>query len=184
MPMPLHGVHEVGQRCLEQFTADPVRGLPNHDDRFAYSLVVDAPSLRLLAVIVGSAAQQPETVLTVVAGYYSEFVQYPAFVPLGCLLVPIPDRCHKFLLRHLADASAHVAASRILGSILLETPTFVEYRFRPGNTLIVVDRKVIQEFGNGLDSGYDQVIPGTGAGDVEQVPLSVVDLLQVGLVDD
>ena len=54
----------------------------------------------------------------------------------------------------------------------------------PFAALIDVDYKAIQAFGNWLDSGYEQVIPGTCEGDVERVPLSVVDLLQVGLVDD
>ena len=126
MPMPLHGVHEVGQCRLEPLSADTVRGLPDNDHRFAYGLVVDAPSQGLLAFIVSSAAQQPDAVLAMVAGYRSEFVQYPPFVLLGCLSVPVPDCRHKFLLRHLADASAHVAASRVFGSILAEATTFVE----------------------------------------------------------
>ena len=126
MPMPLHGVHEVGQRRLEPLSADTVRGLPDNDRRFAYGLVVDAPSQGLVAFIAGSATQQPDAVLAMVAGYRSEFAEYPPFVLLGCLLVPVPDRRHKFLLRHLADASAHVAASRVFGSILAEATTFVE----------------------------------------------------------
>ena len=48
----------------------------------------------------------------VVAGYRSEFVENPPFVLLECLLIPVPDNRHKFLLRHLADVSTHVAASR------------------------------------------------------------------------
>ena len=80
----------------------------------------------LLALIAGSATQQPDAVLTVVAGYRSEFVENPPLVLLGCLLVPVPGRRHKFLLRHLADASAHVAASRVFGSILAEATTSVE----------------------------------------------------------
>ena len=51
------GVHEVGQRRLEPLSADTVRGLPDNDHRFAYGLVVDAPSQGLLAFIVSSAAQ-------------------------------------------------------------------------------------------------------------------------------
>ena len=76
-PMPLHGVHEVGLRRLEPLLAATVGGLPDHDDRFAYCLVVDAPSHGLLAFIVGSATQQPDAVLTVVAVYLRKFVQYP-----------------------------------------------------------------------------------------------------------
>ena len=126
MPMPLHRVHEVGQCRLEPFTADAVRSLPDHDDRFAYSLVVDAPTHDLLALIVAGLTQQPDAVLAMVAGYRSEFVENLPFVLLGCLLVSVPDRCHKFLLRHLADASPHVAASRVFGNILVEATTFVE----------------------------------------------------------
>ena len=70
--------------------------------------------------------QQPDAVLAMVAGYRSEFVENPPFFLLGCLLVSVPDRCHKFLLGHLADASPHVAASRVFGNILVEATTLVE----------------------------------------------------------
>ena len=120
------GVHEVGQRRLEPLSADTVRGLPDHDHRFAYGLVVDAPPNGLLLFLADRLTQQPDAVLTVMAGYRGEFVQYPPFVLLGCLSVPVPDCRHKSLLRHLADASAHVAASRVFGSILAEATTFVE----------------------------------------------------------
>ena len=126
MPMPLHGVHEVGQRRLEPLSADTVRGLPDNDHRFAYGLVVDAPPNGLLLFLADRLTQQPDAVLTVMAGYRSEFVQNSPFVLLGCLLVPVPHCRHKFLLRHLADASAHVAASRVFGSILAEATTFIE----------------------------------------------------------
>ena len=126
MPVPLHGVHEVGQRRLEPFTADAVRSLPNHNERFAYGLVVDAPPNGQLLFPADRLTQQPDAVLAMVAGYRGEFVENPPFALLGSLLVPVPDRRHKFLLRHLGDASAHVAASRVFGSILAEATTFVE----------------------------------------------------------
>ena len=80
----------------------------------------------MLVLIVGSLTQQPEAVLAVVTGYRSEFVENPPFVLLERLPVSVPDRCHKFLLRHLAEAYPHVAASRVFGSILVEATTFVE----------------------------------------------------------
>ena len=126
MTMPLHGVHEVGQRRLEPFTVDAVGSLPDHDDRFAYVLVVDAPTHDLLALIVAGLTQQPDAVLAMVAGYRSEFVENPPFVFLGRLPVSVPDRCHKFLLGHLADASPHVAAARVFGNMLVEATTLVE----------------------------------------------------------
>ena len=44
--------------------------------------------------------------------------------------------------------------------------------------------KVIQELGRRGDSRYHQVVPGTGAGDVEQVSLRVVDLLEIRIISD
>ena len=116
---------KLGSAALSRFP-HTVRGLPDNDHRFAYGLVVDAPPNGLLLFLADRLTQQPDAVLTVMAGYRGEFVQYPPFVLLGCLLVPVPDRRHKFLLRHLGDASAHVAASRVFGSILAEATTFVE----------------------------------------------------------
>ena len=51
---------------------------------------------------------------------------WSTLTPPFTLLVPVPDRRHKFLLCHLADASAHVAASRVFGNILIEATTCVE----------------------------------------------------------
>ena len=44
--------------------------------------------------------------------------------------------------------------------------------------------QIFEEFGCRLDAGYQQVIPGAGAGDVEQVALAVVDLFEVGILGD
>lgn len=42
--------------------------------------------------------------------------------------------------------------------------------------------QILQEFRRRLDAAHEQIVPGARAGDVEQVPLGVVDLLQVGVV--
>ena len=63
------GVYEVGQRRLEPLSADTVRGLPDNDHRFAYGLVVDAPPNGLLLFLADRLTQQPDAVLTVMAGY-------------------------------------------------------------------------------------------------------------------
>ena len=122
----VNGVNEIGQSRFEPLAAGTVGGLPDRDDRFADGRIVDALSHHLPAISAGSTAQQPDAVLGTVAGYRRELIENPAFVPLGCLLVPVPDSRHKFLLRDVADASAHVAASRILGSILVEATTYEE----------------------------------------------------------
>ena len=51
--------------------------------------------------MVSSAAEEPDAVLPAVAGNRGEFVQYIPCVLLGGLAVAVPDRRHKFLLRHL-----------------------------------------------------------------------------------
>lgn len=50
-------------------------------------------------------------------------------------------------------------------------------------TLIVL-HEVIQEFRHGSDPSYEQMVSGTGAGDVEQMALGVIDLLQIRIVTD
>ncbi len=52
-----------------------------------------------------------------------------------------------------------------------------------GPTLIALE-KVVQEFGYRVGAANQQMIPGAGAGDVEQVALGVVDFLQIGVVAD
>jgi hypothetical protein len=50
-----------------------------------------------------------------------------------------------------------------------------------GATLIAL-HEVVQKFGYWVHSGNQQMISGAGTGNVEQVPLGVVDLLQIGVV--
>ena len=52
-----------------------------------------------------------------------------------------------------------------------------------GPTLIAL-HEVVQKFGYWVDAGNQQMISGAGAGDVEQVALGVIDLLQIGIVAD
>jgi hypothetical protein len=44
--------------------------------------------------------------------------------------------------------------------------------------------EVVQEFGHGPDARNQQMIPGTGTGDIEQVTLGIVDLLQISIITD
>ena len=64
--------------------------------------------------------------LTAMAGDRDEFVEDPAFILLGCLLVSVPDPGPEFLFRHLADSSTHVVVSRLFVNTLIEATTFVE----------------------------------------------------------
>ena len=70
--MALHGLHQVGQCRLQPLAADPISGFPDHDHRLADRLVVAASALfyrRLLLSVVAGLPQQPDAVLTMVAGH-------------------------------------------------------------------------------------------------------------------
>src|SRR6478735_650441 len=43
MPMALHRLNENGRQWLEALAADPVRCLPDHDQRLADRLFIEAP---------------------------------------------------------------------------------------------------------------------------------------------
>jgi hypothetical protein len=42
--------------------------------------------------------------------------------------------------------------------------------------------QIVEKLGRRLDAGDEQMIPRSGAGDIEQVALGVVDFLQVGVI--
>ena len=114
---------QVGQRRLQPLAADPVSSFPDHDQRLADRLIVDASALfyrQLLLPIVAGLPQQPDAMLAMVAGHRDELVQDQAFLPLGRRPVTVSDRRQQFLFCHLADASSHAIASPILGNILCE----------------------------------------------------------------
>ena len=45
-------------------------------------------------------------------------------------------------------------------------------------------REIIQELGNRVDAADQQMIPGSRTCDVQQVPLCLIDFLQIGIVAD
>src|ERR1700730_10043974 len=52
-----------------------------------------------------------------------------------------------------------------------------------GATLVAF-HEVVQKFGYRVDTGNQEMIPSAGAGNVKQMPLGVVDLLQIGVIAD
>ena len=125
MSVSLHRLHQMGQRRLQPLPADAVRSFPDHDHRVSDRLVVDAPTLdpRHLVLRVPGLSQQPDAVFPVVTGDCDELVENKALVLSGRCPVTVSNRSQKFLLRHPADASRQVTASRFFGSILFEAIT-------------------------------------------------------------
>ena len=92
----------MGPRLLT-FTADEVGNHPNRNHRFPAGVIVDAPARQwsISAAFLGGVLQRTNAMLAVMAGDSDEFVEDPAFILLGCLLVSVPDRGQEFLLLHL-----------------------------------------------------------------------------------
>jgi hypothetical protein len=44
--------------------------------------------------------------------------------------------------------------------------------------------EIVQEFRYRVDAGNQQMIPGAGTGNVEQMALGIIDFLQIGIVAD
>jgi hypothetical protein len=44
--------------------------------------------------------------------------------------------------------------------------------------------EILEELGSWADAGDQQVVAGASAGDIEQVPLGIVDVFEIGLVGD
>ena len=127
VPAALLGFHQIGQR-LPPLASDAVGNLPNHHDRFPNSIIADASACQRsgFAAFLGGVLQRTNAMLAVMASDSDEFVEDPAFILLGCLLVSVPDRGQEFLLLHPGDSSTHVVTTRLLGNMLIEATTFVE----------------------------------------------------------
>ena len=93
--MALHGLHQMGQRRLQAFPADPVGGFPDHDHRCSDGLIADAPASQGMgcAFIIVKLAEQPDAVLAMVAGNRDELVEDPALVLLGRRPVTVSYYC-------------------------------------------------------------------------------------------
>src|SRR5260370_14891684 len=50
--------------------------------------------------------------------------------------------------------------------------------------ILIALHDVVEEFGYRVDAGNQQMIPGPGTGDIEQLALSVIHFLQISVVAD
>src|SRR5262245_820693 len=104
MPVPLHRLEEDRQQRPQPFAADPVGRLPDHEQRLAYSLVVNpAAGPRAMTPVYQPCPHTAPRRLAVITGYRRNLVQYPT------ALAPIPPRiavryrCHQLVTRRHAD---------------------------------------------------------------------------------
>jgi|HubBroStandDraft_6_1064221.scaffolds.fasta_scaffold03541_5 hypothetical protein len=78
MAVPLHRLHEDGQKRLQSLAADPVGCLPDHDLHLAHRLIVNPAAEPLSTTPVHlPGPQQTHRMLAVKAGHRCELVRNP-----------------------------------------------------------------------------------------------------------
>src|SRR4051794_39108469 len=103
MSVPLHRLNENGRQRFQPLAADPVRCLPEHDQRFADRLVIKAPLRPWGRAPVGlPTAEHAHGVLAMETSYRDELVQDAPFLGPPALAVSLDDRRHKFIPRRHA----------------------------------------------------------------------------------
>jgi CheY-like chemotaxis protein len=55
---------------------------------------------------------------------------------------------------------------------------------RRGLNRRVLPGQIVQELRRRIDAGHEQMVSGTGAGDIKEMPLGLVDFFEVGVVGD
>jgi len=116
MPMALHGLDENRRQRFQALAADPVRCLPEHDQRLANRLVIDAP-LRPRR----RAQRRPRTtkhthgVFAMKAGDRDELVQNAPLLAPPALPVALNGRSHQFITRHHAHPPHRCLSDPIRG---------------------------------------------------------------------
>src|SRR3954468_15370543 len=103
MPVALHRLHENGRQRFQALAADPVRRLPEHDQRLADRLIVEAPLRPWGRAPVGlSTPEHAHGVLAMEPGHRDELVQDAPLLGPPALAVSLDDRRHEFIPRRHA----------------------------------------------------------------------------------
>jgi hypothetical protein len=121
---------EQRQERLEPFSADPVGGLPQHNERLTHGLIVDRKT-RSPAQPAGDLrrVEEADDVLAVIARDRDGFIEDPEFLFLRASSIPLPNRLQQVLTGFCADLPCHRA---LLGSATL-VADFVRQRPPFGN---------------------------------------------------
>src|SRR6516162_273757 len=116
-PSPQRGGHQR----FETLAADPVRRLPDHNQRIADCLIIKSARGPGSAPCGLFAAQRPHGVLAMKTGHCDELIQNAAFPPTLAISVSLSYRYHQFISRRHGDPPHPRLHSRIsVGSKLDE----------------------------------------------------------------
>ena len=103
MAMPLHRLDQDRHQRPQPLAADPVRCLPDHDQRLAHRIVVNpAPGPRAATPVRLARPQQPHRMLAVEARHRRELVQDPAPLRPIAPRIPLRYRRHQLVTRRHA----------------------------------------------------------------------------------
>src|SRR5215469_1490122 len=121
MFVSLHRLNEEGHQRFETLAADPVRRLPDHNQRIADRLIIKSARGPWSAPCGLFAAQHPHGVLAMKTGHCDELIQNAGFPATLAIGVSLSYRYHQFISRRHGDPPHPRLHSRIsVGSKLDE----------------------------------------------------------------
>src|SRR5215472_5442353 len=103
MFVSLHGLNEERQQGLEAFAANPVRRLPDHNQRIADRIIIKSARGSLSAPGGLFATQHPHGMLAMKTGHCLELIQDARFLAPLAFRVSLSDRYHQFISRRHRD---------------------------------------------------------------------------------
>src|SRR3569833_2912123 len=111
MAVLLHGLKQGRNKSLQSFTADPIGGLPEQNQRFLHCFVVNAvlrPQLLLLFLNSGTLPKKPNRMFPVIAGQFYEFVENVCLCRKRRYLIALPDCLNQLFACRQAQSPPHL----------------------------------------------------------------------------
>ena len=113
MFVSLHGLNEERQQGLEALAADPVRRLPDHNQRIADRIIIKSARGSLSAPRGLFVTQDPHGMLAVKTGHCHELIQDACFLTPLAFGLSLADRYHQFISRRHGEPPHPRLHSRI-----------------------------------------------------------------------
>jgi hypothetical protein len=104
MAVPLHRLQHDWHQWSQPLAADPIRCLPDYDQRLAHSIVINPPPRARAALLIGlPASQQPHSVLTVKARHRRKLIQDATPLRATASGISFPEHHNQLVTRRHAD---------------------------------------------------------------------------------
>src|SRR5215469_16033792 len=126
MFVSLHRLNEEGHQRSETLAADPVRRLPDHNQRIADCLIIKSARGPWSAPCGLFAAEHPHGVLAMKTGHCDELIQNAGFLATLAISVSLSYRYHQFISRRHGVGGPGAALAISAGSKASPGPDDVE----------------------------------------------------------